>query len=118
MPDLTETQLRKEELTLEKQRLALEYTRLYIEFAKFGFGGTLTIAIAGLITILGLAALNVFTQAKIESWVIFGIAAFILIGSIAFGYLSLWELPRIVTKVNRTGTDITLGPGNERTRRE
>jgi hypothetical protein len=50
-----------------------------VEFAKFGFAGTLTAAIAGLITILGLAVLNTFTQAKIETWGIVRIAAFIFL---------------------------------------
>jgi Kef-type K+ transport system membrane component KefB len=117
MSDLTETQLRAEELRLEAQRLALEHKRLYVEFAKFGFAGTLTAAIAGLITILGLAALNTFTQTKIETWGIVVIATLICVATVAFGYFSLWELPKIVTKVSQTGTDLTVGPGSERVRR-
>jgi hypothetical protein len=114
MQDLTETQLRAEQLRLEAQRLELEHKRLYVEFAKFGFAGTLTAAIAGLITILGLAALNTFTQTKIETWGIVAVAALVCVATVAFGYFSLWELPKIVTKVSQTGTDLAIGPGDDR----
>jgi hypothetical protein len=62
----------------------------------------LTAALVGMVVLLGLAALNAFTTFKIETWGLVAIAAIILIGSIAFGFSSLWELPRIVARFQKT----------------
>jgi hypothetical protein len=109
MLDPAELALREKELKLEEQKLLLEHKRLYVEFAKYGFAGTLTGAIIGLVTVVGLAALNAFTEAKIATWAIVAIAAIVLLGSVAFGYFSLWELPRIAGKFTPTGVDVTAG---------
>jgi hypothetical protein len=51
--------------------------------------------------ILGLAALNAFTNFKIETWGLVAIAGIVLIGTVAFGFFSLWELPRIVARFQK-----------------
>ncbi len=109
MLDPAELALREKELKLEEQKLLLEQKRLFVEFAKYGFAGTLTAAIIGLVTVVGLAALNAFTEAKIATWAIVAIAAIVLLGSVAFGYFSLWELPKIFGKINATGVDFAAG---------
>jgi hypothetical protein len=108
MPD-SEITLRERELRLREQQLLLEHKRLYIEFAKYGFAGTLTGAIIGLLVVVGLAVLNAFTQAKIETWGIVAVAIIVLLGTVAFGYFSLWELPKIVGKLSQKGTDFAVG---------
>ena len=113
MPDQTELTLRERELKLEEQKLALEHTRLYVEFAKYGFAGTLTVAIGGLLLEFGLAVINAITPAKIDTWVFVAVAVVVLLGSIAFGYFSLWELPRIAGKLNPKGVDFTAGSARE-----
>jgi len=109
MTDPAELALRERELKLEEQKLLLEHKRLYVEFAKYGFAGTLTGAIIGLVVVIGLASLNAFAQAKIETWAIVAIAAIVLLGSVAFGYFSLWELPRIAGKIDSTGGGFNVG---------
>lgn len=94
---------------MQEQQLLLEHKRLYVEFAKYGFAGTLAAAIIGLLVVVGLAVLNAFTQAKFETWGIVAIAVVVLIGSVAFGYFSLWELPKIAGKLSQKGTDFTVG---------
>ena len=69
---------------------------------RYGFAGTLTAAAIGSAVILGLAMLSAFTTFKIETWGLVAIAVIVLIGTVAFGFLSLWELPRIVAKFRET----------------
>jgi hypothetical protein len=102
-----ELSIRKQELELE-----LERVRIFTEFAKYGFAGTLTAAIIGLVLILGLAALSAFTPFRIETWGLVSMAGMILIGTVAFGFLSLWELPRIVAKFG--GLGVTFNPNDRR----
>lgn len=109
MLDPAELALREKELKLEEQKLLLEHKRLYLEFAKYGFAGTLTAAIIGLLVVVGLAALNAFADAKIATWAIVAVAAIVLLGSVAFGYFSLGELPKIAGKVGPTGVDVRAG---------
>jgi hypothetical protein len=89
-------------LLVRQQELEIERTRIAVEFAKYGFAGTLTAALVGTAVILGLAILSAFTNFKIETWGLVAIATIILIGAVAFGFLSLWELPRIVAKFRDT----------------
>jgi hypothetical protein len=86
-------------LSIRQQELELERTRLAIEFAKYGFAGTLTAAIVGAVVILGLAIISASTPFKIETWGLVAIAVVIMIGAVAFGYLSLWELPRVFARI-------------------
>ena len=102
MADLSQSAPKPDELKLRQQELELERATLFIGFAKYGFAGTLTAALIGMVVLLGLAALNAFTAFKIETWGLVAIAAIILIGSIAFGFFSLWELPRIAARFQKT----------------
>jgi hypothetical protein len=99
---------RHDETSIRQQELELERARLAVEFAKYGFAGTLTAAVIGAAVILGLAILGAFAGLKIDTWGLVAIAAIILIGTVAFGYLSLWELPRIVAKFR--GTQFSINP--------
>jgi hypothetical protein len=91
-----------DQLSVRQQELEIERARIAVEFAKYGFAGTLTAALVGSAVILGLAILSAFTPFKIETWGLVAIAVIILIGTVAFGFLSLWELPRIVAKFRET----------------
>jgi hypothetical protein len=91
-----------EQMSIRQQELEIERARIAVEFAKYGFAGTLTAALVGSAVIMGLAILNAFTTFKIETWGLVAIAAIIMIGAVAFGFLSLWELPRIVAKFRNT----------------
>jgi hypothetical protein len=103
---------RHDELSIRQQELELERARLAVEFAKYGFAGTLTAALIGAAVILGLALLSAFTNNfKIDAWGLVAIAAITLIGTVAFGFLSLWELPRIVAKFR--GTQFSINPKGE-----
>ena len=84
--------------SVRQQELEIERARLAVEFAKYGFAGTLTAALVGAGVILGLAILSAFTPFKIETWGLVAITVVIMIGAVAFGFLSLWELPRIVAR--------------------
>jgi hypothetical protein len=101
MTDLTELELKTRELELRRQELDFQRAKLFIEFAKFGFAGTLTGALVGMTLVLALASLSAFTKFKIDTWELLGIMFIILLGVIAFGFLSLWELPRIVARFQK-----------------
>lgn len=64
-----------DEIQLRQQEL--ERARLFIAFAKYGFAGTLTGAIIGLVTVLCLAAVSAFTCTKIETWGLVAIATIV-----------------------------------------
>ena len=99
-----------DELSIRQQELELQRAKVFIEFAKYGFAGTLTAAIMGLVLVIGLATLSAFTTFKIETWGLVSMAGMILIGAVAFGFLSLWQLPRIVAKFR--GTQVSINPNN------
>jgi hypothetical protein len=90
------------ELSIRQQELELERARLAVDFAKYGFYGILTAAIGGVLLIFALALLSAFTAFKIETWGLVAISGMIIVGTVAFGFLSLWELPRIVAKFKST----------------
>jgi len=101
MADLSASELKDKELELRRQELDLQRAKLFIEFAKYGFAGTLTAGLVGMGVLVGLAILNAFTTFKIETWGLVSIALIVLIGAIAFGFLSLWELPRIMARFQK-----------------
>jgi hypothetical protein len=74
-----------------------ERTKLFVEFAKFGFYGTLSFAIVGAVLIFGLACLSAWTSFKMDASLVV-MAAIIAVGSVAFGFLSLWQAPSIAAK--------------------
>lgn len=113
MFDPVELALRERELKLQEQQLLLEHKRLYVEFAKYGFAGTLTGAIVGLLVVVGLAVLNAFTEAKLETWGLVAIAVVVLMGSVAFGYFSLGKLPKLAGKIGKGGTDFSVDTAKE-----
>jgi hypothetical protein len=97
-----EPEIERARLAVRQQELEIERAHIAVEFAKYGFAGTLTAAAIGSGVIVGLAVLSAFTTFKIDTWGLVAIAVVILIGTIAFGFLSLWELPRIVAKFRDT----------------
>jgi|SRR6266850_908502 len=101
MADLSESELKDKELDLRQGELDLQRAKLFIDFAKYGFGGTLAAGLGGMGLLLSLASLNAFTTVKIETWGLVSIALLIVVGAIAFGFLSLWELPRIVARLQK-----------------
>jgi hypothetical protein len=107
--DPDEIKLKDKELDLRMQELAFERAKLSIEFAKYGFAGTLTAAIGGILLIFCLAVLSAFTSFKVDTWTIVMIAFSVLVGSVAFGYLSLWELPKIATRIQKEQIEIAFG---------
>jgi hypothetical protein len=98
---LTELEIRTKELDLQQQDLDFQRAKLFIDFAKFGFAGTLTAAVVGMLLFFGLAILGALTSFPIDGWALVAMAFCILVGSIAFGYLSLWELPRIAARIQK-----------------
>jgi predicted lysophospholipase L1 biosynthesis ABC-type transport system permease subunit len=107
--DLTELELKARELEIKREQLAFERTKLFVEFAKFGFGGTLTAAVGGIILLFCLAALSAFSTYKIDSWVLVVFALVIMVGSVAFGYLSLWELPKVGARIQKEQMEFSVG---------
>ncbi|QDU21773.1 hypothetical protein ETAA1_37460 [Urbifossiella limnaea] len=127
MPDDPEIDRREHELRLRERQVAvkerqirlkeleheLEMKRLNADFARFGFTGTLAAAIVGLLVVLAMVITNAFATSKIETWIIAIVAAAVLLGAVAFGYFSLWELPRITGKIDKTGGGISAGSAND-----
>jgi hypothetical protein len=101
----------REELELRRQELDIQRAKLFIDFAKFGFAGTLTAAIVGMSLIFGLAVLSGLTSFKLDPWVLIVMVASIVVAAVAFGYLSLWELPKIAARIQK----IDLSVGGEKT---
>ena len=102
MPNLDELELKRNELDVRRQELDLQRIKLFVEFAKYGFAGTLGAAIAGMVLVLALAVLSAFKgNFAMDPWVLLGILFIVLLGTIAFGFLSLWELPRIVARFQK-----------------
>lgn len=99
----------KDDVALEIKRIGLGCTRLAFNFAKCGFTGVLVRAVLGLLTILGLAALNSYADAKIETWAIVAVGVLVLIGEVALGYFSLWKLLNIVAAIGGKQLGITSG---------
>jgi Kef-type K+ transport system membrane component KefB len=62
-----------------------------------------------MVPILALAILSAFTTFKIDTWTLIAIAFVFLIGSIAFGYFSPWELPKVATRIQKQQMEFTLG---------
>ena len=105
--NLTDPELKKYQLDLEREKLNFERTKSFIEFAKFGFTGTLTAAVAGIVLIFGLAALSAFsTTFKVSETVLIVMTLVILIGAVAFGYLSLWQLPKIAIHIQKISASV------------
>ena len=105
--NLTEAELKKAELDLEREKLNFERTKAFIEFAKFGFAGTLTAAIAGIFLIFGLATLTAFSKTfNVSETVLIVMSVVILIGAVAFGYLSLWQLPKIAIHIQKISASV------------
>lgn len=82
------------------------YNPAYVEFAKYGFRGTLTIGLSGVGLLFVFALLQAFTPFELETWGYVAIATLIVIGCIAFGAMSLGELPKIEAKFKGIGFHI------------
>jgi hypothetical protein len=110
---MSDAQLQKKasDPVLLEREIELERARLSMEFARYGFAGTLTAAVLGIILILSLAVLNAFTTFKIETWGLVAISGMVFAGSVAFGYLSLWRIPKVLAKFR--GTEITISDAEE-----
>lgn len=93
-----ELKLRHKEIDLKTQELQLARIKAFIDFAKFGFSGTLTGAILGMVLVASLAILQATTDFKLETWGYIALALIIVLACIAYGYFSLWALPSIVGK--------------------
>jgi hypothetical protein len=106
---ITDHQLKRRDLELRRQQLELERAKLFIEFAKFGFSGTLTAAVGGMVFVLALAILSALSSFKIDSWALVAMAVIIVLGSIAFGFLSLWQAPNIAARFRNMQIAITGG---------
>ena len=104
-----ELELKATELELRREELSFQRTKLFIEFAKFGFGGTLMAAIIAMGLVFALAGLSAFTAFKIGDLALVGMTLVILVGAVAFGYLSLWELPKIATRIQKEQMEISVG---------
>lgn len=98
MTNATENQLTQGNSDARRD-LELERIRLFIDFAKFGFSGTLSGGIVGMVLVFGLACLSAFTKFDITGWALVALSIIILIGVVAFGYFSLWEFPRIAARI-------------------
>jgi len=98
MTQRSELDLKYQELELRRQELAFRREQLFVDFAKYGFMGTLTAAIVGMAFLLFLAAISAFTPYKVDGFILFGMMFLLLIAALAFGYLSLWALPKIAAR--------------------
>ena len=95
-----EIELRK--LRLAEQKLEIERGKLAVEFAKYGFSGTLTAGIGGMILILALAIIDAVSDdftfgANGVIWTTVAIG----IGCIAFGSFSLSQPIGILAKLGK-----------------
>jgi hypothetical protein len=106
MSDAQSLQKKASDPVLLEREIELERARLSMEFARYGFAGTLTAAVLGIILILSLAVLNAFTTFKIETWGLVAISGMVFAGSVAFGYLSLWKIPKVLARFR--GTEIAI----------
>jgi hypothetical protein len=111
MSDVQSVQQKANAPSLREQEIELERARLSMEFARYGFAGTLTAAVLGIALILGLAALSAFSTFKIETWGLVAISAMVVVGSVAFGYLSLWKIPKIFASFR--GTKFSIADAEE-----
>ena len=98
----TPGQSESEKKTLEEQQLEFKRAQLAVEFAKFGFAGTLTGAICGMVMILALAIID-----AISSDFTFGatgvITVTVLIAAcvLGFGAFSLWQPVKILARFGK-----------------
>ncbi len=78
-----------------RQAYEIRRMELAVQFAQYGFYGTLVAAISGMVIVLSLAI--VVAWAKIDNGVdmVIGFSVVLVIGVIAFGYFSLFKLPKI-----------------------
>ena len=100
MAESSEPEQKENELELRIQELELRRAELQLanEFSKYGFAGTLIGGLAGMILVLALALLMAFANLELGTWGLLGIVFMILIGLVAFGYLSLRTPATIVAK--------------------
>ena len=98
MPDLSDLDFRAHEKKIRQQELDIKRAQLAVDFAKYGFAGTLTAALSGMVLITALAVLEALTDFQLGDLGFVSIGFMIFVGCVAFGYLSLWSFPKIVAR--------------------
>jgi hypothetical protein len=82
-----ELELRK--IKLQEQELEFKRAQLDVEFAKFGFSGTLTAGIGGMVLILALAIIDaVSSDFTYGTYGVVGTAICVVLGALGFGAFS------------------------------
>ena len=94
---------------VRKAELELERAKILVDFAKFGFRGTLAAGVLGILTLLVLAALKAYASLQISDTALVAIAVVLLIGVVAFGFFSLWQLPNIMARLGKTEFGVKPG---------
>lgn len=83
---------------IRRQELEIERLTLFLDFARFGFYGTLGGGVAGILLLAWFATLQAFTDFSLNTWGYAVIAGILAAAVAAFGYFSLWSLPRIAAR--------------------
>lgn len=85
----------EEELSKREREAAMEVLRARIEFAKYGFRGTLFGAFAAIVSILVLALIDGWLKISLHASVYVALILSSTAATIAYGFFSLWSLPKI-----------------------
>ena len=99
-------------LQLQEQEFEYKRAQLAVEFAKYGFTGTLTAAIGGLILILALAIIDaVSSEFTFGMYGVLGTSALLVAATLGFGAFSLWQPIKILAKFG----NMSLGVESDKT---
>ena len=105
-PTIEERQIR-----IKEQELEIRRAQLAVEFAKYGFAGTLTGAIGGMILVLSLAIIDAYSSdfafgANGVIWT----SVCITLGVVVFGALSLYQPIRVLAELGKIKIGIDTRP--------
>ena len=84
--------------TEANEALTLKRLELLIEFAKFGFRGTLSAGILGILLLMCFAGLQASGKFQMETYGYVMIALIVVVGTVSFGFLSLYQLPNVAAR--------------------
>lgn len=95
-------------MRMAKADLSKEDFRQLLEFSKFGFRGTLTAALVGLIIVPTLVFM--LKDSEHVTPIVIGYSTSLVVGVVAFGYFSLRRVPDLVANLLRG--ELAIGEKN------
>ncbi|MGH8581994.1 MAG: hypothetical protein ACREWG_04235 [Gammaproteobacteria bacterium] len=78
-----------------RQAYEIRRAELSVQFAQYGFYGTLVATLTGMVIVLALAIVVAWAHVEDGVWMVVAFSIALTTGVVAFGYFSLFKLPKI-----------------------